>query len=237
MRMHAHARTHRVERTTNPAPRKNQNAEENRVCVNACALRQRSTHGFLYRTNWDQHQREDNLITGTDSSADAVGLCRKAKIAFMSANMNLRSWSSNSAAFLEQVPREDRDERTGFKVLGLHWHRVDDMLAVPAPDSTSLQSATTKRAILHCIAAVYDPLGLLSSVTISAKILLQVFVLKKKGSKTKERMKEEEMEKGDCGPVKKAKARRGEARREEGEGEDGPVVYPANAFDSRLRGD
>ena len=41
-----------------------------------------------------------------------------------------------------------------------------------------------------------------------------IFVLRKKGSKTKERMKEEEIEKGDC-----------------------PVVYPANAFDSRLRGD
>ena len=27
-----------------------------------------------------------------------------------------------------------------------------------------------------------------------------IFVLRKKGSKTKERMKEEEIEKGDCGP-------------------------------------
>ena len=33
-------------------------------------------------------------------------------------------------------------------------------------------------------------------------------------------MKEEEIGEGDCGPP-----------------EDGPVVYPANAFDSRLRGD
>ena len=115
----------------------------------------------------------DNLITGTDSTTDAVDLYHKAKITFKSANMNLRSWSSNSETFLEQVPQEDRDERTGFKVLGLRWHRVNDTLAVPAPDSTSLQAATTKRAILHCVAAVYDPLGLLSPVTIPAKILLQ----------------------------------------------------------------
>ena len=115
----------------------------------------------------------DNLITGTDSAADAVDLYRKAKTTFKSAHMNLRSWSSNSEAFLEQVPQEDRDERTGFKVLGLRWHRVDDTLAVPAPDSASLQAATTNRAILHCVAAVYDPLGLLSPVTIPAKILLQ----------------------------------------------------------------
>ena len=30
----------------------------------------------------------------------------------------------------------------------------------------------------------------------------EIFVLRKKGSKTKERMKEEEIEKGDCGQVR-----------------------------------
>ena len=88
------------------------------------------------------------------------------------ANMNFRSWNSNSEAFLEQVPQEDQDDLTGFKVLRLRWHRVDDTLAVPAPDSTSLHTAITKRAILHYLVAVYDPLGLLSPVTIPP-ILLQ----------------------------------------------------------------
>ena len=40
-------------------------------------------------------------------------------------------------------------------------------------------------------------------------------------SKTKKRMKEVEIEKGDCGPPTRK----------------GPVVYPTNAFDFRLRGD
>ena len=59
-----------------------------------------------------------------------------------------------------------------------------------------------------------------------------IYVLRKKGSKTKKRMKEAEIEKGDCGKVEKFSfffffffS------------EDGPVVYPANTFDSRLRGD
>ena len=67
------------------------------------------------------------------------------------------------------------------------------------------------------------------------------FVLRKKGSKAKKRMKEEEIVIGDCGPptwnvffeifldlnqvVPNHLT------------EYGPVVYPANAFDSRLRGD
>ena len=45
-----------------------------------------------------------------------------------------------------------------------------------------------------------------------------IFVLRKKGSKTKKRMKKEEIEKGDWGPPTRK-------------------VYRANAFDSRLRGD
>ena len=53
--------------------------------------------------------------------------------------------------------------------------------------------------------------------------LKQIFVLRKKGSKTKKTMKEEEIEKSDCGPPTPEKS--------------DPVVYPANAFDSCLRGD
>ena len=33
-----------------------------------------------------------------------------------------------------------------------------------------------------------------------SRMILFIFVLRKKGSETKERMKEEEIEKGDCGP-------------------------------------
>ena len=81
-----------------------------------------------------------------------------------------------------------------------------------------------------------------------------IFVLRKKGSGTKERMKEEEIEKGDCGPPTRKvffwdfvglepngtwSPRRRESSALAGytTGQDGPVVYPANALDSRLRGD
>ena len=87
---------------------------------------------------------------------------------------------------------------------------------------------------------------------------LIIFVLRKKGSKTKERMKEEEIEKGDCGPptrkvffwfcrtwtkryliTSQTRVKRVSRihHRTILRMEDGPVVYPANAFDSRLRGD
>ena len=87
--------------------------------------------------------------------------------------MNLRSWNSNDESFQQQVSSGDRDQRVTLKVLGIYWHRLNDTLAIPAPIASSLRSATTKRAILQCVASIYDPLGLLSPVTISAKMLLQ----------------------------------------------------------------
>ena len=60
-----------------------------------------------------------------------------------------------------------------------------------------------------------------------------ISVLRKKESKTKKRMKEEEIENGDCGlPTRKVFFEIFSDLNE-----DGPVVYPANVFDSRLRGD
>ena len=124
----------------------------------------------------DKLQRDlyvDNVITGTTSSENAVSLYHTAKAAFQSAQMNLRSWNSNDESFLQQVSSGDRDQRVTLKVLGIYWHRLNDTLAIPAPAASSLRSATTKRAILQCVASIYDPLGLLSPVTISAKMFLQ----------------------------------------------------------------
>ena len=62
-----------------------------------------------------------------------------------------------------------------LKVLGIYWHRLNDTLTIPAPvaSSTSVRNPAPKRAILQCVASIYDPLGLLSPVTISAKMFLQ----------------------------------------------------------------
>ena len=82
------------------------------------------------------------------------------------------------------------------------------------------------------------------------------FVLRKKGSKTKKRMKEKEIERGvaGCQPevfflefVRFERSDTRSPRRRESNvlagsntgpsSEDGPAVHPANTFDSRLRGD
>ena len=63
-----------------------------------------------------------------------------------------------------------------------------------------------------------------------------IFVLRKKGSKAKKRMKEEEIEKSDCGPPTRKVFYEIFLDLNLITG-DGSAVYPAKAFDSRLRGD
>ena len=72
-----------------------------------------------------------------------------------------------------------------------------------------------------------------------SKQCAQDFVLRKKASKMKKRKKKEEIEKGDCGPPTRKIFFWDFVGLEPitSSSEDGPVVYPANAFDSRLRGD
>ncbi|XP_036146380.1 uncharacterized protein LOC118646806 [Monomorium pharaonis] len=91
----------------------------------------------------------------------------------------LRKWSSNSPALLADIDPEDHglacdkqiaiDDRV--KILGIVWNPSRDVfqfkvtLADPLPRS--------KRAILSTIAKLYDSLGWVTPVTITAKILMQ----------------------------------------------------------------
>ena len=61
-----------------------------------------------------------------------------------------------------------------MNVLGLYWNTTEDRICFKPKslDSTS-SSVVTKRSILQDSSRVYDPLGILSPVTIRAKLLMQ----------------------------------------------------------------
>ena len=60
------------------------------------------------------------------------------------------------------------------KVLGLVWDaQLDLIFPSPKPDSVNFTSARTKCAILKCASSIFDPLGLITPVTISAKLFIQ----------------------------------------------------------------
>lgn len=122
----------------------------------------------------------DDVLTGANSTHDALE-CQKQLISLCSlAQFELRKWASNNSQILEAVPEEARamspsvlfesKDHSELKVLGLRWDPVTDMFSFKSQSSTD---APTKRSILSDIARIFDPIGLLSPLTFWTKHLIQ----------------------------------------------------------------
>ncbi|XP_077280518.1 uncharacterized protein LOC143907549 [Temnothorax americanus] len=91
----------------------------------------------------------------------------------------LRKWASNSPSLLSDLDAADhglachkqlaQDEQV--KILGIGWNPATDMFKFRV--SLSDVTPNSKRAILFAIAKLYDPLGWVTPVTITAKIFMQ----------------------------------------------------------------
>jgi len=115
----------------------------------------------------------DNVISSFHREDDLLNYFRYSRDLMTQAGFNLCSWSSNSTKLRNIANTEgvqDADSHT--KILGLMWDPdVDVMKFVTRTIEPS--SASAKRTILQQTSRIYDPLGILSPVTVRAKILIQ----------------------------------------------------------------
>ncbi|XP_055701637.1 uncharacterized protein LOC129800919 [Phlebotomus papatasi] len=120
----------------------------------------------------------DDLLTGTQTIEEAINLQEQLTALFKGGGFPLKKWTSNRQEVLEHIPLEDRETQSvmdfnsegGIKTLGLQWHPSTDIFTF----STAFKDgAITKRAVLSNMSRIFDPLGLISPVTITAKILMQ----------------------------------------------------------------
>lgn len=122
----------------------------------------------------------DDLLTGADTLEDATTLQAELIGMMSSANFNLRKWSTNCADLLTNIPIQHREpqevislgEAESIKMLGVYWHPADDHFLFKIAVRPSGKQ-TTKRTMLSEIASLYDPLGWIAPVIITAKILMQ----------------------------------------------------------------
>ena len=114
----------------------------------------------------------DNSITGTRTVVEAYDFYVEAKSIFEDASMNLRECMSNSTKFLSLIPDNDKAHGENIKVLGIYWNPKEDNLRIKAPNIEMLNAVDTKRKLLQAVAAIFDPLGYFSPVTLAAKLLL-----------------------------------------------------------------
>ncbi|XP_055622871.1 uncharacterized protein LOC129766371 [Toxorhynchites rutilus septentrionalis] len=105
------------------------------------------------------------------------------------AGFHIRNFVSNSRELLQSLPSErvqisgikmfeEKDSMTE-KVLGVYWNTTSDTLGYQikldklGSDVTQMLRLPTKREVLAFVMSVYDPLGLISNITVHGRILMQ----------------------------------------------------------------
>ena len=126
----------------------------------------------------------DDLLIGGQTIPQAEDRKEKTVEIFEDASFKLHKWNSNVSELEvngESSAGNDEEryakqqlggDSTDTTMLGLKWNRSSDTLTVSFPTVDSV-STTTKRTILSKLAKVYDPLGVVSPITLEGKIIFR----------------------------------------------------------------
>jgi len=121
----------------------------------------------------------DDIITGASDSEQGRMLVKELNTVSESASLKLRKWCSNDASVSADIPIEFREKETSFdldkcdsiKALGVRWNTQGDFFTFTV--ASEPVTVITKRVVLSELAKVYDPIGLITPITIVARILFQ----------------------------------------------------------------
>ena len=129
----------------------------------------------------------DLYVDDSTNSFDEVHECQRffeiSKTCLAAANFNLRKWATNNSDLRNVINNASHtDEEQGNsehenirKVLGLNWDLDNDTFIFEFNEilQTARSLPITKRNILKIGGMFFDPLGLLSPLTLKAKLLFQ----------------------------------------------------------------
>ena len=125
----------------------------------------------------------DDIISSVDDTESAKRVMSEIETVLKLKGFTIKEWIwsgtklgsedrnvDQSAVQILMESNSDNDETE--KVLGLHWDVRNDLLVFHMK-FTGEGTSITKRKILSIINSIYDPLGLLSPVTVRAKIIMR----------------------------------------------------------------
>ncbi len=125
----------------------------------------------------------DDLITGGDSFGEVLSLQKAIHDALAEKGFHLRKYLFNSKEVLSKIPVDLLADCTSLSfenkesiisILGITWNPATDCYGIRvAIELLPVEMVPTKRIILSYISRVFDPLGLVSPVTVCGKLLLQ----------------------------------------------------------------
>ncbi|XP_037910069.1 uncharacterized protein LOC119650916 [Hermetia illucens] len=121
----------------------------------------------------------DDVMSGANTLTEAIETQHQLRTMLQSAGFKLRKWCANNKNLLNNIPVEDQalqlditqEREENVKTLGLVWTPKTDEFQIRCPYTESKK--VTKRSALSDIAHLFDPLGLMAPVTVTAKIFLQ----------------------------------------------------------------
>ncbi|XP_058840942.1 uncharacterized protein LOC131696416 [Topomyia yanbarensis] len=122
----------------------------------------------------------DDILSGTDSSEKAIDCINQIQGLLRCGGFPVHKWCCNDPTVLQHIPDCDREELVYLdpssddgviKALGIIWSPEEDEFRFQAIQYT--EQNITKRRVLSEIGKLFDPLGLLSSVIVIAKLLMQ----------------------------------------------------------------
>ena len=116
----------------------------------------------------------DNVVSGCDTEKEALQFFLESRSLMNISKFNLCTWASNSESLRDLAKQHNvADEKEIVKVLGLCWNVKLDQLSLCSKPETTTTTPVTKHDILCYTSSIFDPLGLITPVTITAKLLLQ----------------------------------------------------------------
>lgn len=121
---------------------------------------------------------EDDGLTGSQTLQGALQLKSDLIELLKKGGFNLRKWASNHEKLRTDISNENLssylslDPTKTIKTLGLQWDSITDSFLYTI-NLSNTQGVVTKRKIVSESATVYDPLGFLGPVVVTAKIIIQ----------------------------------------------------------------
>ena len=112
----------------------------------------------------------DNFQHSVDSEVELSEVHQLLTSCMSKAGMPLQDWNSNSPVFNSTFSEDNR--KICPTVLGITWNTQSDTLSIKPVVVPQFKQLTKRKALSIC-SQVYDPLGLLSPVTVKSKVFLQ----------------------------------------------------------------
>lgn len=121
----------------------------------------------------------DDGLGGCDSLVTTMHLQEQLVQIMKAGGFTLRKWCANHPQLLRNIPREELEVNLDFqstrietiKTLGLVWLPKDDKLGIKV--NVENIKRVTKRTVTSDLARLFDPLGILSPIVVTAKMFIQ----------------------------------------------------------------